>query len=189
MSINQAIYGNKIGITNQSRNHAKAIIKAMGSKAKKLPNDIFKETYFLFVANAFVKMYIDGTSTKYDKVDKLCENLAKKSRLFSKNLNLSIESALSLFEDVEKEQLRIRNKPMRSRFEKRISFNEDNSIEVHGLLFAICMILEHEKIPNRSIHLPYAAAKELFKEFEDQKGVIYRNSKILPAKFKDYLYE
>lgn len=173
---------------NQAINYQRAMQKAMGAKAKKLHPELMKETYFLFIANAFIKMYIDGTSKKYNRVEKLCEQLAKKSRVFGKNLYPIIETALELFEDVEKQQLKLRNKPIKSKFEKRVTFDKDDTLSVHGLLFALSMILEHETIPNRKLHLPYAEARSMIKDFDECKGAMYRNARLLPAKFKDLLY-
>ncbi len=174
---------------NQAKYYHKAMIKAAGARAKKLDIDTTYELYFLFTAMSFVRMYRDGTKGDNSKVEKLWQDLDKKSSMFSKNFVKIMDVCTTLFEDVENIEKKKQNKGLKFGYEKRLSFNENGELVVHGLLFALTIILQHRRIPNKKLFLPYALATELYQEFADKKDNIFKNSRILPIKFKKYITE
>jgi len=137
------------------------------------------ELSFLFLANSFTNMYIDGTNSENVDVAKFAEKLWKKSRMFSKQVESIADDCLNVFEEIENEQRKEHLKPQ-NRFTKLCRFNEADELECHGLLFAACLVLDHKEIA-KNLHLPYKEAQEFYNKFEHKQGKMYDNAKLLPS--------
>ena len=176
-------------IQRQALFYRKAMVKALGSKAKKISPDTLSELYFLFIANSFIRMYQDGVKTKNSRVEKLLTELDKRSSIYQKQWKKAMTITTELFNKIEENELKLKNKDVKYRYEKRIHFNENNEVEVHGLLFAVAMILQQKRLDNRVLNLPYALASEIYMDFSEKSGIMFDNARLLPIKFKRYLYD
>jgi len=160
----------------------------LNSKSKLKDLKLKKELCFLFIANAFGKMYLDGAKTQYDSVNHLVHiGLGRKSKVYGKQVENILKDCMDIFEYIEKQERKKINKGVKHRFQKRLSFNENDELEVHGLLFCVALILEHKEIPNKKLYLPYAEAKKIYEEFDGRYDNMYKNARVLPSLFREYL--
>ena len=171
---------------NPTDNTIEAIF--INSKSNLKDIQLKKELCFLFLSNAFAKMYLDGTTKSYPKVEHLAfVELGKKSKVYGKQINNILEDSFKAFDFIEKQELKKVNKGVKHRFQKRLSFNENQELEVHGLLFCVALILEHKEIKNKKIFLPYKTAQNIYNDFDGKNGNIYKNARLLPSLFREYL--
>ena len=158
------------------------------SKSKLKDLQLKKELCFLFLSNAFAKMYIDETKIKSNLVKHFVfTELGKKSQVYKKEIDNIIEDSINIFNFIEFKEYRKRNKGVKNRFQKRLSFNEDGELEVHGLLFSVALILAHQNIKNRRIYLPYKIARDIYHDFDNQRGNMFKNARLLASLFCEYL--
>ena len=60
------------------------------------------------------------------------------------------------------------------------AFNEEKELEVHGLLFAVALVLEHQSVSNKNLYLPYKQALDIYSQFDGKQGKMYDNARLLP---------
>lgn len=131
--------------------------------------DIDTELLFLFLSNAFARMYKDGVKKTEKEVDKFLNKMTKKSRGYSKRLSKCLERSQVLFEQAE---ANLKAKP-KQRFGRNIVLDENGEIGVHGLLFSVALVLEHRNIKKRSLVLPYADAQKIYDQFKDMNDICH----------------
>jgi len=153
-------------------------------KQTKLQN----EKYFLFMSCAMLQLYVsdDRYTAKEDKqIDKLLMDLAKRTFMFNKSLDKTLKEAIDKFALLEKKVIADKDRPAR-KFEKKIKISDDG-IAVHGLLFAVALILEHREIKHKSLYLPYKLAQDIYNRFENANDDLIENSRVVASKFRDEL--
>ncbi len=153
-------------------------------------NKLQNEKYFLFMSCAMLQLYVsdDRYTAKKDKeIDKLLMDLSKRTFLFNKSLDKTLSEAIAKFSLLEKKVVADIDRPAR-KFEKKILISDDG-IAVHGLLFAVALILEHKEIKNKTLYLPYKLAQDIYSRFDNAKDDLIDNSRIVASKFREELVE
>lgn len=147
------------------------------SKQQRLINEL----YCLFIATAFLKIYLEETNCTDAEPVNLYKSLVKKSNEYSKYIKTLTVKATEIFEDCEKDLVQILNE--NRRFAKKIVLNQDNDLEIHGLVFIASIIMEQERFKDRILNLPYAVARKVLFYFIDSNNELAMNSQILAGQF------
>ena len=147
------------------------------SKQKRLTTDL----YCLFIATAFLKMYMDDSGAEDTELLSLYKTLNKKSLEYSKYIKPLTIKANDVFNECE-EELKEQMKKQ-SRFSKKITLNQDGEIEAHGLVFVASIIMEQEQLEDRILNLPYSVARKILNHFAESKDELVLNSMILSGYF------
>lgn len=147
------------------------------SKQKRLIIDL----YCLFIATAFLKMYIDETQSEETELINLYKTLTKKSLEYSKYIKTLTIKANDIFNECE-EELKEQMKKQ-SRFSRKITLNQDGEIEAHGLVFVASIIMEQEQLKDRVLNLPYSVARKILIHFAHSKDELVLNSMTISGCF------
>lgn len=146
-------------------------------KQKRLTIDL----YCLFIATAFLKLYIEETDSNESELSNFYNTLKNKSLEYPKYIKPLTIKANDIFNECETE---LREKiNSQSRFNKKVILNENNEIEAHGLVFVASIIMEQEQLKDRVLNLPYSTAKKILNHFADSKDELVLNSMILSGHF------
>lgn len=147
------------------------------SKQKRLINEL----YCLFIATAFLKIYLDETKSESLELINLHKTLTKKSLEYSKYIKPLTTKASEIFNECERDLVDSINE--KKRFSKKIVLNENKDLEVHGLVFIASIVMEQEQLKDRILNLPYAVARKILIHFAHSSDEVVLNSQILSGYF------
>lgn len=147
------------------------------SKHQRLVNEL----YCLFIARAFLKMYLEDSNCKDIEPLNLYKTLSNMCREYSKYINPLTEKATEILEECEKDLVMLLNE--NRKFTKKIVLNKDKDLEVHGLVFVASIIMEQEQFKDRVLNLPYSVARKVLFHFADSNNEIALNGQILSGQF------
>jgi len=111
-----------------------------------------KELCFLFLSNAFAKMYLDGTDKPYPTVEHLAFiELGKKSKVYGKQINNILEDSFKAFDFIEKQELKNRSVEK----SKKDILKDDNNSLAHTVDTNKKVNIKNKKIVKKNQHLMY----------------------------------
>lgn len=142
-----------------------------------------QELHILFLSHAYLKLYIEGTNPQATpkEVLALSQHLHTQCNKFpKKKFNKITKSAMEKFKTLEekiKQELNLEKQ--KSKYSSRITLNQDGDIEVHGLLFALSLLMEHENLPVKNMITPDILVSKILNWFDNKDESTHKNARSL----------
>lgn len=140
----------------------------------------------MFLAKAHITMHMndEDRDRKYDK-----ENIQVLSKLdlyvtmFHSKIDHVLQDSFKIFNQILDDAKRLKNKPMKNRFERRLSLHTESDILIEPLLLAYALILEHKNLRQGKKQLVPPKVLGLYNQFDGMNETKYRNSKKFANEF------
>ncbi len=157
------------------------------------------EIAIIHIANSFLSMGMDikshedviinKTDSKHTIVLKnILQDIAKKSRLFQRDINRNVQLASDIFHALEKKiQHEIQNPKPKNRFIKTCRLNEDGDLEANAVLLCVLLMREHKHLENKKIFLQYKLADNVISTLLENKTKGYENARVLAKRYVEEL--
>lgn len=149
------------------------------------PLKIDKELKLLFLATGFIKTYCDNAKKVDERIYPLYLALNRIIKLYSSRWKYIMLQSDKTLNKIEFEANKVINKPLKSRFEKRIKIDEDGHLVVHPLGIALSLILEHRNLNKTKLNPPYKQAKAIYDDLFLNNMDELKNSNIVASHFFD----
>ena len=160
-----------------------------------------KELMLLIIANGFLSqammiddykdtMIKDNDSIQTINLKRILQDIAKKSRIFRSRLTEITEKANTLFDELsDSVKDEIKHPKPQNRFKKKCRLNENQDLEVNGVMFAISLMMLHKEMINKKLFLQYKLIEEVYLELNTNTTKSYLNARILARRYFERLEE
>lgn len=155
---------------------------------------IDNELAILSLACGFLSNYLIGVKEAnedmkvYEPIIKFHNKHMKLVELYRKRL-VSLEDKITeVLVSCEQDSKKI--EPY-NRFKKKARADTDGDVVIHGLLFPMCLMLEHKDIKHRKLNFDYKFCEEIVLGYDKDNKKSISNSRVLASmfveRFKDYV--
>ena len=147
---------------------------------------IDNELAILSLACGFLSSYLIGVQESkedmkmYEPIIKFLNKNMKLVDLYRKKTISLEETITEVLVSCEEDSKKI--EPY-NRFKKKARADIDGDVVIHGLLFPMCLILEHKDIRNRKLNFDYKFCENIVMGYDKDNKKSISNSRILASMF------
>ena len=144
------------------------------------------ELAILSLTCGFLSSYLEGVREAdedmkvYEPIIKFLNKHMKIVDLYRKRLNSLEDKITEVLVNCEQDSKKI--EPY-NRFKKKARADIDGDVVIHGLLFPMCLVLEHKEIKNRKLNFDYKFSEQIVAGYETESKKSISNSRVLSSMF------